>query len=232
MPSSELATFAAQDLFEEVTTLDNFQGVTASKVPSHLNFDTALSHRQRKILKMIHDSIERLGRPPSRTEIGKEVGLLRISSVSEELSALEHVGYLQATIVEKILEQENVSLPLVGQIAAGIPVEAHEDLEDVMQLPKKIVGEGELFLLRVTGDSMMDAAIVAGDLVVVRVQPVAENGQIVTALIDGEATVKTLRVERGNGHIWLIPHNPSYAPIPGDDATIIGRVVAVLRRIS
>jgi repressor LexA len=229
MPSSELSKIAVQDLFEEVEALDDSPAV-ALEASSHSHSSATLSRRQRQILKIIRESTERLGRPPSRREIGKSVGLLSMSSVSEELSVLERHGHLRGYVVEEIMEQENVSLPLVGQIAAGIPVEAYEAFEDVMQLPKQIVGEGELFLLRVTGDSMINAAIVAGDLVVVRVQPVAENGQIVAAMIDGEATVKTFR--RHEGHVWLIPHNPAYTPILGDDATILGRVVAVLRRLS
>jgi len=102
-------------------------------------------------------------------------------------------------------------------------------VEDVFPLPRQLVGEGELFLLRVQGDSMIDAAICDGDWVVVRRQPVAENGEIVAAMIDGEATVKSLR--RADGHVWLMPHNAAYDPIPGDDAQVLGRVVSVLRSL-
>src|SRR6185437_16134741 len=120
-------------------------------------------------------------------------------------------------------------VPVVGRIAAGGPVLAEEAVEDVFPLPKTLVGEGTLFLLKVTGDSMIEAAICDGDWVVVRQQPVAENGDVVAAMIDGEATVKTLK--RRDGKVWLMPHNPAYDPIPGDDATILGRVVAVLRKM-
>ncbi|WP_336923122.1 transcriptional repressor LexA [Aquipuribacter sp. SD81] len=120
-------------------------------------------------------------------------------------------------------------VPLVGRIAAGGPVLAEEVVEDVFPLPRQVVGDGTLFLLQVVGDSMVDAAICDGDWVVVRQQPVAENGEIVAAMIDGEATVKTYR--RRDGHVWLMPHNPLYTPIPGDDATVLGRVTAVLRRV-
>jgi repressor LexA len=106
---------------------------------------------------------------------------------------------------------------------------AEQAIEDMFPLPKEIVGEGSLFLLRVTGDSMVEAAITDGDWVVVRQQPNAENGDIVAAMIDGEATVKTFK--RRDGHVWLLPHNPAYEPIPGDQATVLGRVVAVLRRL-
>src|SRR5262249_23750431 len=112
---------------------------------------------------------------------------------------------------------------------AGGPFLAEESVEDVFALPKQLVGEGTLFLLKVTGDSMIEAAIADGDWVVVRQQPVAENGDIVAAMIDGEATVKTFR--RRDGHLWLIPHNPAYPPILADDATVLGRVVAVLRKL-
>ena len=120
-------------------------------------------------------------------------------------------------------------VPVVGRIAAGGPILAEEVVEDVFPLPRQIVGEGQLFLLKVVGDSMVDAAICDGDWVVVRQQPTADNGEIVAAMIDGEATVKTFR--RRDGHVWLIPHNPAYTPIDGDAATILGKVTAVLRRI-
>ena len=120
-------------------------------------------------------------------------------------------------------------VPLVGRIAAGGPILAEQAVEDVFPLPRQLVGDGALFLLAVSGDSMVDAAICDGDWVVVRQQPVAENGDIVAALIDGEATVKTYR--RRDGHVWLLPHNPAYEPILGDDATVLGRVTAVLRRL-
>lgn len=120
-------------------------------------------------------------------------------------------------------------VPVLGRIAAGGPILAEEAVEDVFPLPKEIVGEGSLFLLRVSGDSMVDAAITDQDWVVVRQQPTADNGEIVAAMIDGEATVKTFK--RKDGHVWLMPHNEAYDPIPGDDATILGKVVAVLRRL-
>ncbi|MFI5065513.1 MAG: transcriptional repressor LexA, partial [Streptosporangiales bacterium] len=109
------------------------------------------------------------------------------------------------------------------------PILAEEAIEDIFPLPKQIVGDGTLFLLKVVGDSMINAAIADGDWVVIRQQPVAENGDIVAAMIDGEATVKTFK--RSGGHVWLMPHNPAYAPIPGDESAILGRVVAVLRRV-
>jgi repressor LexA len=120
-------------------------------------------------------------------------------------------------------------VPVVGRIAAGGPILAEQAIEDVFPLPKEIVGEGTLFLLKVVGDSMIDAAITDGDWVVVRQQPVADNGDIVAAMIDGEATVKTFK--RKDGHVWLMPHNAAYEPIPGDEAVVLGRVVTVLRKL-
>jgi repressor LexA len=120
-------------------------------------------------------------------------------------------------------------VPVLGRIAAGGPILAEQAIEDVFPLPKEIVGEGTLFLLRVVGESMMGAAICDGDWVVVRQQPVADNGEIVAAMIDGEATVKRLRVR--DGKIWLHPENPAFSDIPGEEASILGRIVAVLRRV-
>jgi len=125
--------------------------------------------------------------------------------------------------------QNTAYVPLVGEIAAGYPKDARQSVEDVFPLPKQLVGEGELFLLKVVGDSMIDAAIADGDWVVVRDQQVAENGEIIAAMIDGEATVKSYRMS--DGHIWLMPHNPAFTPIAGDGATILGKVVSVLRRV-
>jgi repressor LexA len=122
-----------------------------------------------------------------------------------------------------------VFVPVVGRIAAGGPILAEQMIEDVFPLPKALVGDGTLFLLKVVGDSMIDAAIADGDWVVVRQQLDAEDGEIVAAMLDGEATVKTL--QRKGGHVWLLPHNPAYSPIAGDEATILGRVVSVLRKV-
>ncbi|NHT18333.1 transcriptional repressor LexA [Cellulomonas sp. IC4_254] len=124
---------------------------------------------------------------------------------------------------------EAAYVPVVGRIAAGGPILAEQLVEDVFPLPRQLVGAGELFLLKVVGDSMIDAAICDGDWVVVRRQPVAENGEIVAAMLDGEATVKTLK--RTDGHVWLLPQNPAYSPIDGDHAQVLGRVVSVLRSL-
>lgn len=211
-----------------------------------------LTYRQRRILEVIRDSLERRGYPPSVREIGEAVGLTSSSSVQYQMKVLEKHGYLRrdpnrpraldirpdvrARLGEAGGEEPSVLarpepafVPMVGRIAAGGPILAEQSVEEIFPLPRELVGEGNLFLLRVTGDSMVDAAICDGDWVVVREQPVAEIGEIVAAMIDGEATVKTYRVR--DGHVLLVPHNPAYDPIPGDDATILGRVVTVLRRM-
>jgi repressor LexA len=226
---------------------------------------TALTPRQRKVLEVIRDWVERFGYPPSVREIGDAVGLTSTSSVHHQLRALERKGYLrrdpnrtravdvrgpdegnneggvtsvsargtedgpEVTEELRALRPTPAFVPVVGRIAAGGPILAEQAISDVFPLPREIVGEGTLFLLTVSGDSMVDAAITDGDWVVVRQQSVAENGDIVAAMIDGEATVKTFK--RRDGHIWLLPSNPAYEPIPGDEATVLGRVVAVLRRL-
>jgi repressor LexA len=188
-------------------------------MPEVYDVDETLTVRQQQVLDVIRSWVSRFGYPPSVREIGEAVGLTSTSSVSHQLRALQRKGYLPKAAY----------VPLVGRIAAGGPVLAEQAIEDVFPLPREIVGEGELFLLKVTGDSMVDAAITDGDWVVVRQQPDADNGEIVAAMIDGEATVKTFK--RKGGHIWLMPHNEAYEPIPGDDATVLGKVVAVLRRL-
>lgn len=213
---------------------------------------SGLTPRQGQVLEVIRSWVDRFGYPPSVREIGEAVGLTSTSSVSHQLRALQRKGYLRrdanrpravgvlaadsvgaAAAAAGLGDGEQVPkpayVPLVGRIAAGGPVLAEQAIEDVFPLPRDIVGEGELFLLSVTGDSMIDAAITDGDWVVVRQQPEAENGDIVAAMIDGEATVKTFK--RKDGHVWLMPHNEAYEPIPGDDASILGKVVAVLRRL-
>jgi len=222
---------------------------TVREIPDGPPDASGLTARQRRILEVIRDSVERRGYPPSMREIGEAVGLTSTSSVSHQLATLQKKGFLRrdpnrpravdvrmpdpeepSVSAEEIAERPVPAyVPVVGQIAAGRPILAEEAVEDVFPLPRELVGEGTLFLLRVAGDSMIDAAIADGDWVVVRQQPVAETGDIVAAMIDGEATVKTFR--RRDGHVWLLPQNPAYPPILGDDATVLGRVVALLRRL-
>ena len=220
--------------------------------------ETGLTPRQRAILTVIRESVDERGYPPSVREIGQGVGLTSPSSVAHQLGVLERMGYLRrdpnrpralvvadpaeapAPPVAAVAQADDAVaasesrptaayVPVVGRIAAGGPILAEQEVEAVFPLPRELVGEGELFLLKVVGDSMVDAAICDGDWVVVRQQATADNGDIVAALLDDEATVKTFK--RRDGHVWLMPHNPAYAPILGDAATIMGKVVTVLRRV-
>ena len=221
----------------------------------------SLTERQKKIMDAIQRNIIAHGFPPSFREIGEIVGLRSTSSVKHQLKALETKGLIrisankgraievinntQTSQLNKLTptpslgididmyESESIQtshdVPLVGRIAAGTPITAEQHIDDVMRLPERLTGSGNLFMLEVHGDSMIDAAICDGDYVVVREQHDANNGDIVAALLDNEATVKTLRND--NGHVWLIPHNPTYSPIDGTNATIMGKVVTVLRKI-
>jgi repressor LexA len=212
--------------------------------------DDGLTQRQRLVLEFIHRSVEERGYPPSMREIGEAVGLTSPSSVKHQLASLERKGFIRrdpnrpraievrlpdaAEASVDLTDSGNAAptpsyVPVVGRIAAGGPILAEQAVEDVFPLPRQIVGDGQLFLLRVVGDSMIDAAICDGDWVVVRQQPNADNGDIVAAMLDGEATVKTFR--RRDGHIWLMPHNTDYEPILGDAAVIVGKVTAVLRSV-
>lgn len=230
---------------------------TLAELPDNDSGD-GLTARQRVILTVIRESVQSRGFPPSMREIGDAAGLQSTSSVSHQLSVLEQKGFIRrdpnkprALDVRSPDEQDDagttprlhpvaddalnagspapVLVPVIGRIAAGGPILAEQVVEDVFPLPRALVGEGTLYMLKVQGDSMIDAAIADGDWVVVRQQPNADNGDIVAAMIDGEATVKTFR--RRDGHAWLLPHNEAYSPIPADDATILGRVVAVLRKV-
>src|SRR6476659_8706174 len=143
------------------------------------------------------------------------------------IASADEAGYDQTGLGDAIPTPTMV--PMVGRIAAGGPILAEERVEEIFPLPKSLVGEGTLFMLEVAGDSMVDAAICHGDYVVVRKEQTAENGDIVAALLDGEATVKTF--QRKDGKVWLMPHNEAYDPIDGTYATILGKVTAVLRRV-
>lgn len=213
--------------------------------------DPSLTERQRTILNVIRASVTSRGYPPSIREIGDAVGLTSTSSVAHQLRTLERKGYLRrdpnrprAVDVRSVDDDvaapatevagsdalpEPTFVPVLGRIAAGGPILAEEAVEDVFPLPRELVGDGTLFLLKVVGDSMVEAAICDGDWVVVRQQHVADNGDIVAAMIDGEATVKTFK--RAGGQVWLMPHNPAFDPIPGNDATVLGKVVTVIRKV-
>ncbi|WP_435810748.1 transcriptional repressor LexA [Streptomyces rubiginosohelvolus] len=213
--------------------------------------DDGLTERQQCIVAAIRAHLDTHGYPPSMREIGAAVGLASTSSVAHQLQVLEGKGALRKdphrprAYVPTGLSSDNepdqlpaappagadtssaVHVPLVGRIAAGMPILAEQHVDDVFVLPRQVVGSGELFVLTVTGESMIDAHIADGDHVVVREQPSAENGDIVAAMLGGEATVK--RLKRDGENVWLLPANASYEPICGNEATILGRVVAVLR---
>ncbi|MFD0598720.1 transcriptional repressor LexA [Catellatospora coxensis] len=200
--------------------------------------------RQQQILAAIHSWADRHGYPPTVREIASVVGLSSPSTVAHHLSVLQQRGMIRrdgerpravdaragVAAVDGLLHASApVLVPLVGTIAAGRPLLAEESIEDVLALPQELVGRGTLFGLRVRGDSMLDAAICDGDIVVVRQQPTADNGDIVAAMIDGEATVKVY--QRLDGTMRLLARNSSYPPITADDVVILGRVVSVLRHM-
>lgn len=208
----------------------------------HLNA-SALPERQQRILVTIRDWVVEHGYSPSTREIGDAVGLRSSSSVSKHLASLEDKGFLRrSTAVSRPIDVraflngstqaesgDSVPVPVVGDIAAGVPIAAEQHVDDILKLPRELTGRGNVFGLRVRGDSMVDAAICDGDIVVVRQQSEAHSGQIVAAMIDEEATVKVYR--RRNGHVYLEPRNPAYDVIDGDRAVILGAVVSVLRSV-
>ena len=213
---------------------------------------SSLSPMQERILQAIQRSTAERGYVPSMREIGEEVGLASPASVSHQLHQLELAGYIsrdpkRPRTIDVLIELpgwegepgsvsdnptpigDAAMVPMVGRIAAGGPITAEQNVEEIFPLPRQLVGKGDLFLLKVVGESMIDAAICDGDWVVVRQQQTAENGDIVAALLEEEATVKTFK--QRDGHTWLLPRNSSFEPILGDHAVILGKVVAVLRSI-
>lgn len=219
---------------------------------------SSLSDRQRRILEVIRDAVVLRGYPPSIREIGDAAGLQSTSSVAYQLRELEKKGFLRRDPnkpravdvrhlpgavppkagpkprpkdMENPYDPESTDahfIPVVGSIAAGAPILAEENVEDYFPLPANIVGEGDLYALQVIGESMKDAGILDGDWVVLRSQPVAEQGQFVAAMIEGEATVKEFHKDATG--IWLLPHNDAFSPIPGEDAEILGIVVSLIRK--
>ena len=213
---------------------------------------TSLSDKQQAILEFIQRSVSSRGYPPSMREIGDAVGLASLSSVTHQLGQLELSGYLRRDpnrprAMEVLIDLPSIDsgaddapestisvgdavmVPLVGRIAAGIPITADQQIDEVFPLPRQLTGKGELFMLKVVGESMIDAAICDGDWVVVRQQKTAENGDIVAAMLDNEATIKVFR--QRDGHTWLLPRNSNFEPILGDHAEVLGKVVSVLRAL-
>ena len=214
-----------------------------SELPDAPADEHGLTTRQLKILQAIKSAVTTNGYPPSMREIGAAAGLASPASVQYQLQALEKKGFIRrdptrGRALEVLLPGENSEfvapdktrmIPLVGRIAAGGPILAEQTIEETFPLPESIVGQGELFMLKVVGDSMINAAICDGDYVVIRSQKDCNKGEIVAAMIDGEATVKTF--SKKDGHIWLLPANDDFAPINGDNCEILGKVTAVLRSV-
>jgi repressor LexA len=203
-----------------------------------------LTARQITILDFIKTATESQGYAPSMREIGEAAGLNSPASVKYQLDILEEKGLIRRdaergrameVILPDHLSGESAHtdktrfIPLVGSIAAGVPITADQQVEETLPLPESLVGNGDLFMLKVKGESMINAAICDGDYVVIRQQKDANNGDIVAAMIDGEATVKTF--SRKGGHIWLLPANDDFAPIDGDNCEVLGKVTAVLRSL-
>ena len=210
--------------------------------------DRGTTEKQRRILDVIREFTAAMGYPPSVREIGERVGLSSSSTVQSHLKTLERRGLLRrdptkpralvpadmvlraAAPPAEHVHPDSIAVPIVGRVAAGVPITATENYEETFVLPQSFVGgKGGAFMLRVKGDSMIEAAILDGDLIVVEPRPTAENGEIVVAMIDGEATVK--RFFREAGRIRLQPENRDMAPIYADDVTVVGRVEAVVRRL-
>jgi repressor LexA len=203
-----------------------------------------LTARQISILDFIKTSTESQGYAPSMREIGDAAGLASPASVKYQLDILTEKGFIRrdenrGRAMEVVLPESMMGataptdktrfIPLVGRIAAGGPITAEQDVEEIVPLPESLVGSGDLFMLKVVGDSMVNAAICDGDFVVIRSQKDCNKGEIVAAMIDGEATVKTF--SRKDGHIWLLPANDDFEPINGDNCEILGKVTAVLRSV-
>ena len=201
---------------------------------------SALSERQQEIMQFLWNCPSPYS--PSLREIGNAVGLTAPSAVRYQIVELERKGWVRRhpwrpraleargrlPVRPELPGSRYRSVPPWGFVPAG-PREALQMREDDWQLPEELVGNGQLFLLRVRGDSMIDAAILDGDWVTVRQQTTAENGETVVAMLDGEPTVKTLRY--ADGRVWLMPQNPVYEPIPAEKGTLLGKVVSVLRRL-
>jgi repressor LexA len=206
--------------------------------------DGELTGRQVEILDFIKSSVDSQGYAPTMREIGAAVGLTSSASVKYQLDILEEKGLIRrgdnsGRAIELVIPDSELGtttpvdktrfIPLVGSIAAGVPITADQMVEETMPLPESLVGNGDLFMLKVKGESMIDAAICDGDFVVIRQQKDANNGEIVAAMIDGEATVKTF--SRKSGKVWLLPANDDFAPIDGTHCEILGKVTAVLRSV-
>lgn len=214
--------------------------------------DPQLSTRQQQVLDAIRSLRSANDMPPTLREIAEAVGLKSVASAKYQIDQLKNMGYLaqidnvsrgislaDQSDRQQAIDESNVEnnvtvgafrkIPLVGQIAAGVPITAEQNIDEWLTLPESLVGKGDVFLLKVKGDSMIDAAICEGDYIAVRQQQTADNGDIVAAELDGEATVKVFK--QRDGHTWLLPQNSAYEPILGDNAKVMGKVTAVFRSL-
>ena len=220
----------------------NSKPSNVTELPDSAAGEHGLTARQIKILEVIQQGITADGCPPSMRAIAAAAGLSSPASVKYQLEILQEKNFITAhptrggvlTVRLPGEKSENEveatkQVPLVGRIAAGGPITAEQNVESTYALPETLVGKGNLYMLQVVGESMIDAAICDGDYVVIREQKDCNNGEIVAAMIDGEATVKTF--QRKNGHIWLLPANPAFEPINGDNCEILGKVTAVMRSV-
>ncbi len=195
------------------------------------------TQRQQRILDAIRQYTSDRGYPPSVREIGERVGLSSSSTVQSHLKTLERRGLIHRDPTKpralrsdgRPAAPETLTLPIIGRVAAGVPITAQENVEGEFVLPSSFARHSDSFMLRVAGDSMIDAAILNGDLLLVQPQPSANNGEIVVAIVEGEATVKRFYKERGR--VRLQPENANMAPIYANDVTIVGRVEAVVRKL-
>ena len=202
-----------------------------------MNKECLINNRQKQILKHIKDTLRSKGYPPSVREIGEAVGLSSSSTVHGHLAKFEELGFIKRdptkpraidVLDEAPWRQKSLTpIPLIGKVTAGQPILAIENIEETYPLPTELVGEAETFMLTVQGDSMINAGILDGDLIIVRVQRSANNGDIIVAMIDEEATVK--RFYKEHDRIRLQPENPAYEPIFSRDVTILGKVIGVFR---
>jgi repressor LexA len=231
-------------LFEFIPNLWNNLCMAKNPTPKSSSTKPELTTRQVSILDFIKTASESQGYAPSMREIGEAAGLNSPASVKYQLDILEEKGFIRrdaerGRAMEVVLLDHMTGagahtdktrfIPLVGSIAAGVPITADQQIEETLPLPESLVGKGDLFMLKVKGESMINAAICDGDYVVIRQQKDANNGDIVAAMIDGEATVKTF--SRKSGNVWLLPANDDFAPIDGDQCEVLGIVTAVLRSL-
>lgn len=200
-----------------------------------------LSEKQSQVLETIRRHILEHGYPPSIREIGQALGLRSSSTIHAHLTRLERRGLIRRDptkprAIELIdpetyaLSRGTVMVPLIGRVAAGTPLLATQNVDDALPLPREFVGSGRHFLLRVQGDSMVNAGIMDGDYLLIQERATAENGEIVVALVDGEATVKRFHRDEASQTIRLEPENPRYQPLVVEKADVVGRVAALLRR--